>query len=100
MDLYSECIQRTRRTERTHFRGGFDQELSNGRCSQCRILKDTWGWFEEAMALVILLPFDKDQTSLCTGKDPFGFIVVFEDSVLIILVSIIKITIGLTLGDG
>lgn len=76
------------------------QEL-NGRGSSKRlVLEDSRGRSEEAEPLVVRLPFHKDDRSLCAGKDPLGLIILVQSSVLFVLFPVVKIPLGLALGDS
>lgn len=63
-------------------------------------MENTRRGLEEAMALVVGLPLDKDQGSLRAGKESLWFVIGLQLTVLLVLIPIVEVAAGLTLGNS
>lgn len=63
-------------------------------------MENTRRGLEEAMALVVGLPLNKDQGSLRAGKESLWLVICLQLTVLLVLIPVVEVAAGLTLGNS
>jgi hypothetical protein len=58
-------------------------------------LENALSGLEETVTLIVCLPLDKDNGTLCTCKQALRLLVLVQDSVFLILISVVKVSLSL-----